>query len=279
MQVLSDRLIEGLKKYQGKLFLGHKIEQIYYNSKNATKVKIINQKTKEILEEEADYIIANIPIQNLGKILKSNDNEKDNNLLFKLDKKIYKTRIKQLPQPSGAFVIYLGVTEEAIPKNCPPHLQFLYDYNKEIGENNSLFVSVSKPNDGRSPQGKRTIIASTFTNAQQWWTDSIESYQELKEKFTKESLLKLGKYFNLTSSTIVHQEVATPRTFETFTAREKGIVGGVGQRISTFGPFGIATRTPFKNLFLVGDSTHPGEGTAGVSYSALTVVRQIENSL
>jgi phytoene dehydrogenase-like protein len=26
----------------------------------------------------------------------------------------------------------------------------------------------------------------------------------------------------------------------------------------------------------VGDSTHPGEGTAGVSYSALTTVRQIE---
>jgi len=26
----------------------------------------------------------------------------------------------------------------------------------------------------------------------------------------------------------------------------------------------------------VGDCTHPGEGTAGVSYSALTVVRQIQ---
>jgi phytoene dehydrogenase-like protein len=30
---------------------------------------------------------------------------------------------------------------------------------------------------------------------------------------------------------------------------------------------------------LVGDSTHPGEGTAGVSYSALTVVRQIDQWL
>jgi len=50
----------------------------------------------------------------------------------------------------------------------------------------------------------------------------------------------------------------------------------VGQRLGTFGPFAIATRTPIDNLWLVGDSTHPGEGTAGVSYSALTVVRQIE---
>ena len=53
------------------------------------------------------------------------------------------------------------------------------------------------------------------------------------------------------------------------------MVGGLGQRISTFGPFGLGTRTPINNLWLVGDSTHPGEGTAGVSYSALTVVRQI----
>ena len=46
--------------------------------------------------------------------------------------------------------------------------------------------------------------------------------------------------------------------------------------VPTFGPFGFANRTPIKNLWLVGDSTHPGEGTAGVSYSALTVVRQME---
>jgi phytoene dehydrogenase-like protein len=46
--------------------------------------------------------------------------------------------------------------------------------------------------------------------------------------------------------------------------------------VPTFGPFGFANRTPIENLWLVGDSTHPGEGTAGVSFSALTVVRQIE---
>jgi phytoene dehydrogenase-like protein len=52
----------------------------------------------------------------------------------------------------------------------------------------------------------------------------------------------------------------------------------VGMRVPTFGPFGFANRTPIENLWLVGDSTHPGEGTAGVSFSALTVVRQIEAS-
>ncbi|MEL6502213.1 MAG: C-3',4' desaturase CrtD, partial [Cyanobacteria bacterium J06623_1] len=92
------------------------------------------------------------------------------------------------------------------------------------------------------------------------------------------AIARLNSYFDLAPENIIHTEAATPRTFANFTAREKGIVGGLGQRIPTFGPFGFANRTPIKHLWLVGDSTHPGEGTAGVSYSALTVARQIEAS-
>ncbi|NJL50159.1 MAG: C-3',4' desaturase CrtD, partial [Leptolyngbyaceae cyanobacterium SM2_5_2] len=58
-------------------------------------------------------------------------------------------------------------------------------------------------------------------------------------------------------------------------AARTGIVGGLGMRVSSYGPFGFANRTPIRGLWLVGDSTHPGEGTAGVSYSAQTVVKQI----
>jgi C-3',4' desaturase CrtD len=164
----------------------------------------------------------------------------------------------------------------AIPDNCPPHLQFLYDYNGIIGENNSLFVSVSKEGDGRAPEGKGTIIASSFTDPDPWWCRDEDSYEKVKQQYTEEAIARLAHYFHLTPETIVHVESATPRTFERFTGRDRGIVGGVGQRVSTFGPFGIATRTPIPGLWLVGDSTHPGEGTAGVSYSALTVVQQIE---
>ncbi|MGL5130943.1 MAG: C-3',4' desaturase CrtD, partial [Planktothrix sp.] len=160
-----------------------------------------------------------------------------------------------------------------IPPECPPHLQFLYDQGL-IGENNSLFVSVSHPGDGRAPTGKATIIASSFTETQQWW--DCTDYQGLKQQYTDTAIARLNSYFRLTPETILHQEAATPRTFERYTARDQGVVGGVGQRVSTFGPFGLGNRTPIKHLWLVGDSTHPGEGTAGVSYSALTVVRQIE---
>lgn len=267
MQVLSDRLVEALEKWGGKLLMRHTVEQVEVSDGKATRVRIRNQKTGEVWTESADQVVANVTVQNLVQLLGEQAPQG------------YKRRVDRLPPASGAFVIYLGVDQSAIPLGCAPHLQFLYDYSGPIGENNSLFVSVSQPGDGRAPEGKATIIASSFTDTGLWWQGSKEEYEQLKQRYTEGAIARLNQYFYLKPETLIHQEVATPRTFAYYTGRDRGIVGGIGQRIPTFGPFGFATRTPIKSLWLVGDSTHPGEGTAGVSYSALTAVRQIEANL
>jgi C-3',4' desaturase CrtD len=262
MQVLSDRLVAALERDGGKLLMRHTVEQITVENGKAKAVVIRNQKTGEVWTEAADHVVANVTVQNLVQ------------LLGEKAPVGYKQRVEKLPPASGAFVVYLGVDASAIPYDCPPHLQFMYDADGVIGENNSLFVSVSHAGDGRAPAGKATIIASSFVDAEQWWR--TEDYQGLKQQYTQDAIAKLAQYFYLKPETIVYQEAATPRTFAYYTARDRGIVGGIGQRIPTFGPFGFANRTPIQALWLVGDSTHPGEGTAGVSYSALTVVRQIQ---
>lgn len=261
MQVLSDRLESALTRDGGKLLMRHTVKRIQVDN-GITGVVIQNQKTGEVWTEPADHVVANVTVQNLVQLLGKNA------------PKGYKQRVEKLPPASGAFVVYLGVDASAIPPGCPPHLQFMYDANGPIGENNSLFVSVSHSGDGRAPEGKATIIASSFVDPTPWWRDA--DYDAMKEKYTQEAIARLAQFFHLTPETILHQEAATPRTFAHYTARDQGVVGGIGQRIPTFGPFGFANRTPIKHLWLVGDSTHPGEGTAGVSYSALTVVRQIE---
>ncbi|MGJ3254461.1 MAG: C-3',4' desaturase CrtD [Elainellaceae cyanobacterium] len=266
MQVLSDRLVQSLERDGGQLLMRHSVKRIYAEDHRARAVEIHNQKTGKVWIEPADYIISNVTVQNLAKLL---GNQTPSG---------YKRRVDKLPTPSGAFVIYLGVDRNAIPDGCPPHLQFLYDYEGAIAENNSLFVSVSHPGDGRAPSGKATLIASSFTDPGIWWARDKHEYHLLKQKYTQEAIARLGTFFNLSSDYIIHQESATPRTFARFTARDRGAVGGLGQRTSTFGPFGFANRTPIDRLWLVGDCTHPGEGTAGVSYSALTTVRQIEAS-
>ena len=263
MQVLSDRLVESLERDGGELHMRHTAESVEIENGKPTQVKITNNRGDSWLED-ADHVVANVTVQNLVRLAEDGK------------MKGYKKRVEKLEPSSGAFVIYLGVEQSAVPENCPPHLQFLYDYDGPIAENNSLFVSVSREGDGRAPNGKATIIASSFTEVQQWYDCDEDGYKVMKERYTQEAISKLKDYFDLRPEHLVHVEAATPRSFETFTGRENGIVGGIGQKVPTFGPFGFATRTPVKNLWLVGDSTHPGEGTAGVSYSAMTAVRQIE---
>lgn len=270
MQVLGDRLIDGLEKHGGRLHLRHSVEAIPTLGRRVRGVWVRNLKTGERWLEPCDFAIANVTVQDLLKLAKSDDLSSQNLT------RPYQRRIDSLPDPSGAFVVYLGVKRSAIPEDCPPHLQFLYDGEGEIGENNSLFVSVSKSGDGRAPEGQATIIASSFVDTTPWWQGSREDYRQVKERYTQTAIARLGSYFDLGEDRLLHCEAATPRTFARFTQRDRGIVGGLGQRVKSFGPFGVATRTPWSNLWLVGDSTHPGEGTAGVSYSALTAVRQVE---
>lgn len=264
MQVLSDHLVKALHRDGGELHLGQRVEHIHVSQGQVTGVTVRQVKTGRTETVAADQVVANVTVQDLM------------NLLGEQAPAGYQRRVDRLPEMSGAFVVYLGVQQSAIPAGCAPHLQFLYDYDQPIAENNSLFVSVSHPGDGRAPAGQATITASSFTDPQLWW--QTDDYEGLKQRYLQGAIARLGQYFDLNPETLLYQEAATPRTFQRYTARHQGIVGGVGQRISTFGPFGFANRTPIQRLWLVGDSTHPGEGTAGVSYAALTVARQIAAS-
>ncbi len=270
MQVLADRLVEGLSKYGGRLLVQQQVQLILRENGKVVGVQVFDKRKEQVWQVRADQIFANVTPDALSQMLDGEGDERPFRKLARLDK---------LPEPSGAFVIYLGVDRAAIPEDCPPHLQFIYDFDGPIGENNSLFVSVSKPGDGRAPEGKATIIASSFTDAKGWWQMAKEEYESMKKRYTEEAIDRLAGFFPNLREHILHVESATPRTFHQFTARPLGGVGGLGQRPAQFGPFSFSNRTPYANLWLVGDSTYPGEGTAGVSYSALNALTLMEKSL
>jgi C-3',4' desaturase CrtD len=285
MQTLVDRLVAALQRDDGKLLMRHLVTEIQTDANGATGVIVTNTKTNETWVESADYVVANVPIQNLANMVTERsrshhpaDSSNNQSAAKSWGWQNYQRGTVKLPTPSAAFVIYLGVDRAVIPLDCPPHLQFMYDEQGIIGENNSLFVSVSTEGDGRAPVGKATIVASSFTDPNKWYAPNADVVA-LKAEYTRVAIARLSSYFNLSPDLIEVCEAATPQTFVKYTARYHGFVGGVGQRVATFGPFGVANRTPIQNLWLVGDSTHPGEGTAGVSYSALTTVRQIDQDL
>ena len=258
MQSLSDALEESLRKTGGNIIFGQEVNSITFD--NTKKCWKINSKSaKSSFEYFANDLIYTAPPQSLLKNLKEPLKKKPR----------YKGRIKNLPQPSGALVFYSALRIEHLKNISSNHYQFV---SNELG---SLFVSISENGDGRAPKGEVTLIASLFTKTEDWIGLDKEKYIAKKEEYLKKISNALESKFNIASENWLHSELATPMGFERWTKRPNGIVGGLGQNPDIFGLFGLSSRTPFQGLWLCGDSIYPGEGTAGVSQSALMVSRQV----
>ena len=181
----------------------------------------------------------------------------------------YRRRLETLPESSGALVFYGVVERRWLPAGCPGHLQL------DWSEPGCLFVSVSREGDGRAPAGEATVIASVFTAARPWFALDPAAYAQAKREAVAGIQRGLERLLGVPAHGWRHGELATPRGFAHWTGRPWGFVGGLGQHPSRFGPFGLASRTPLAGLWLCGDGIHPGEGTAGVSLSALMACRQL----
>jgi len=122
------------------------------------------------------------------------------------------------------------------------------------------------------------VIASVFTPARPWFERPLSeaaARKRHKAELVQQIQTGLQTLLGLAPQHWLHAELSTPRAFAHWCGRPFGYVGGLGQHPSRFGPFGLASRTPLHRLWLCGDSIYPGEGTAGVSLSALMACRQL----
>ncbi len=258
MQSLSQALENSLSKTGVNQIFGQQVNSINFDDLNMCWTISANSKKSSFVYQAKDLIYTPPP-QSLLKHLKEPLNRK----------KSYKNRLINLPDPSGALVFYSALKKEHIKNISSNHYQFV---SHEFG---SLFVSISDDGDGRAPKGEVTLIASIFTKTKDWFNLDKKNYVKKKNDFLKKISFELESYFDISPNNWLHMELATPLGFERWTNRPNGIVGGLGQNPDIFGLFGLSSRTPFEGLWLCGDSIYPGEGTAGVSQSALMVSRQI----
>ncbi len=258
MQSLSSALQTCFLRDKGNLFLRHKVVGISMGRNNIWEVKVTDQ--KGIIQRFCGSdLIFSLPPQSILQLMPPGSGIPES----------YREELINLSKPSGAIVLYGALERQHLPANYPFHLQL------EIDEVDSIFLSISQEGDGRAPIGQVTIIASQFTDINAWNFFEDKEYYSKKELCKQKILRAINSYFQLDSEMWLHQELATPRSFAKWTGRPKGIVGGLGQNLENFGPFGLHSRTPMKGFWLCGDSIYPGEGTAGVSQSALMVSRQL----
>ena len=80
----------------------------------------------------------------------------------------------------GAFVLYLGVKSNALPRELPDHHQIVTEMRGPLGEGRSIFVSLSPAWDTtRAPDGYRAATVTTHTAIQPWW-DLLSSKRDVR---------------------------------------------------------------------------------------------------
>ncbi|MCB1055146.1 MAG: FAD-dependent oxidoreductase, partial [Acidobacteria bacterium] len=78
---------------------------------------------------------------------------------------------------------------------------------------------------------------------------------------------------------VVRELTASPRTFERFTGRPEGLVGGVPRRAG-FGAYrDLFTGPPMRGFYLVGDSVFPGQSTLATAVGGARLAQRLLGDL
>jgi C-3',4' desaturase CrtD len=189
-----------------------------------------------------------------------------------------KREVQQREATWGAFTMYLGLEEAALPPLVTSHYQVIVDHTRPLGEGNSVFVSLSEAGEtDRAPIGMRTATLSTHTAVAPWWqlrhTDK-SAYHARRDAYAQRLLDAAEQAIPSLRRAIRLCLPGTPVTFAFYTKRPLGMVGGFPQT-SLFNVRGPQTGIP--NLWLVGDSIFPGQSTAGVTLGGMRVATAVLN--
>jgi C-3',4' desaturase CrtD len=184
--------------------------------------------------------------------------------------------VGQRPLTWGAFTLYLGVRSARLPADLTGHHQVVVDPSRPLGEGNSVFISFSDKDDPtRAPDGRQAVTISTHTEIAPWWQlhqQSRDAYEERRAGYVERILTAAEQAVPGLRQAAELILPGTPVTFERFTRRPSGMVGGFPQT-SIWQARGPATGVA--NIWLVGDSIFPGQSTAGVTLGAFRVAELV----
>ena len=233
----------------------------------ATRAKSLRKEKNQWLVDtrngmlKAPLVIANVLPQNLKQMLQ--EQRAATTQLLDL-------AAKKVESGWGAAMLYLGIDQDAVSTSSAHHFELIADTQKPFIAGNHIFCSVSDRREThRAPPGQRTVTVSTHVPMCELRTldetAQAEYVQTIQDRM-RETLAKLAPELN---AGIKFQMSASPRTFERFTRRAHGYVGGVPRRVGLHNYQGMFPGALTPGLFMVGDSSFPGQSTLATAIGGL----------
>lgn len=176
----------------------------------------------------------------------------------------------------GAAMLYLGIRGDADLAPGPSHLELIRDGDARLIEGNHVFCSVSGVDEtDRAPGDQRTVTCSTHVQMGELLegddrrqAEDIEQIQEAMRETIRRRAPEIAE-------AVVKEMTASPRTFERFTGRPDGFVGGVPRRAGLGNYSRLTPVRPGPGLYLVGDSVFPGQSTLACAIGGVKVAQAI----
>jgi C-3',4' desaturase CrtD len=218
----------------------------------------------------ADRVVTAIPIFNLPDITEGEVEAYYRSLIG---------RVRRNGVQMWSAVTMTAVVPDTLPRSFPIHVQVLPDRPITSVGATSMFLSFSHPLDtGRSPSGTRALSVSMHI-APERFADlrDAATYDAWKAQIGPEVLTSLRTSVpELAELSPIRYEIGTPRTFQRYTGRADGMVGGIPLDRRLFPWSYPRPITPFDGLYAVGDTVFPGQGIPGVVLGALSLRRRLQ---
>jgi len=261
MGAIAGTLVEAVRRNGGQVYFRQEATHI-----SVERGRPVAVETKKGESFPADVVVANLPPWNVAQLLGE-----------QAAHKLRGHRLHTLPSRPrnvwGAFMLYVGLDGAAVPGDFPLHHQVVL--GEPMGNGNTVFLSLSPAwDEGRAPQGRRTLTMSTHTELDPWWElheQDREAYEARKQRYTERVLTAAEVALPGLRDAADLVLPGTPVTFQRFTRRLWGWVGGFPQTSLTraWGP------RPARGLWMVGDSVFPGQSVPAVALGGLRVARSL----
>jgi len=265
MGTIAAVLVEAVRRNGGEVHFRQEVNRIVTDGLGRPRAV----ETNKGASFASDLVIINLPPWNIAQLL--GDAAPD--------------KVRRLPpRPQGlwgAFMVYVGLDGAALPQGLPLHHQVILRPPNEtgpgrwVGEGNTVFLSLSPEWDaGRAPAGDRALTISTHTDLGLWWDlfeNDRSAYEARKQAYTERVLAAAEVALPGLRDAAKLVLPGTPVTFERFTRRVAGGVGGFPQT-SLFRMWGPRLGP---DLWMAGDSIFPGQSVPAVALGGLRVARAV----
>ncbi|MBO86441.1 MAG: FAD-dependent oxidoreductase, partial [Deltaproteobacteria bacterium] len=175
----------------------------------------------------------------------------------------------------SACMLYLQLQPSADLPSGPFHLELINDADSPFVDGNHIFVSVSASDEKRGPDGVRTATVSTHVRPEALREAPAAQVEAVQARMMR-TLARLAPEVD---QTIVHRLTASPRTWQRFTRRPRGLVGGVPRTVGLHNYRQITPTALKRGLWLVGDSVFPGQSTLATALGGAATARALLRSV